>query len=239
MAAFVFTNPKLWLAGYELEGVLSTLALNYGAEIKDATVFGNTTRIRKGGLKTVAGQVEGFYDATTIDAALFSRIGAANVPVTCAPDGAGAEGERAFALLAALGEYRIGGELGEMSKLSLPLDSGGPLVKGTIVHNAARTATGNGTAFQLGAVSATQKLYAALHVVAAAGTTPTLDVSVQSDNAQGFASPAAQITFTQATAIASEWKELAGAVADDWWRVSFTVGGASPSFTFAVFLGIL
>jgi len=47
------------------------------------------------------------------------------------------------------------------------------------------------------------------------------------------------ITFTQKTAVGSEWKEAAGPFTDDYWRVKYTVGGVDPSFTFAVGVGIL
>lgn len=237
MATFVLTNPKCWLHGYELQGVLSTLALRSGAELKDATAFGDATRTRKGGLHTVEAQLEGYYEPAAIDAQLFSRVGSVDVPFTAAPENAGTAGVRAFAMLAALGEYRLGGELGEMTPLSLPLQSGGPLVRGLIVHNAARTSTAAGTAYQLGQVAAGQKLYAALHVTAASAA-DTLDVIVESDDAEGMASPSSRAAFTQATAITAEWKEVAGAITDDWWRVSWTIAGTSPSFSFAVFLGI-
>jgi len=75
-------------------------------------------------------------------------------------------------------------------------------------------------------------------VIAASGTTPTLDVTIESDDAEGMASATTRLTFTQATATTSEWQELAGAVTDDWWRAAWTIGGGSPSFTAVVVVGI-
>src|SRR5262249_38387216 len=63
-----------------------------------------------------------------------------------------------------------------------------PLVRGQSAHASGvpRTATGNGTSLQLGAVAADQHLYANLHVLSVAGTvTPTITAKVQSDNGTG------------------------------------------------------
>jgi hypothetical protein len=103
----------------------------------------------------------------------------------------------------------------------------------------ARTVTGNGTARQLGLVGATQKLYASLHVVDAS-VADTLDVKIQSDDASGMGTPTDRITFTQATAVGAQYATpVSGPIATDtWWRVSYTIGGTSPSFKFAVVVGI-
>ena len=81
-------------------------------------------------------------------------------------------------------------------------------------------------------------MYAGLHITAASGTTPTLVVKVQSDDNAGFTSATDRITFTSANSIGGQWSSVAGAVTDDYWRVTWTVGGTSPSFTFVVALGI-
>lgn len=239
MAHLVLSQAKIWLAQYDLSGVLNSIALEYGAGLQDDTNFASGgTRTRVGGLKTVAAQVEGFFEGDTIDKELFDRIAVADVPISIAPEG-GTEGNRAFTFRAMLGDYAPGGSIGEMLRFSAGGEaSQGPLVRGTLMHNQARTATANGTARQLGAVSSTQRIYAALHVLAASGTLPTLDIKLQSDDASGFLSAVDRITFAQKTAIGSEWASTAGAIADDWWRLAITIGGTSPSFTFAVVAGI-
>lgn len=240
MAIQVLKDCKLWLDGWDLSGDMNALALRYGAELQDDTVFGDDTRSRAGGLKTVAVQHEGYWNggADQVDDALFQSIGVADKPMTFGPE-TGADGERAFTVLTNLGEYAPGGEIGAMLAFSVSGEATGPLVRATVMHNAAETASGNGVARQLGAVGATEKLYAALHVVAVSGTTPTLDVTVESDDAVGFLTPTTRITFAQATAIGSEWATpVAGAITDDWWRVTWTISGAGPSFTFIVTIGI-
>jgi hypothetical protein len=241
MAEFVLENAKLWLGGYDLSGDMNALALEYGAETQDNTTFGQDTRTMLGGLKTVRARHEGLWNggADQVDDVLFSQINVANTPMTFGPQ-TGADGEAGYSFQSKVASYAPGASVGEMFAFNVSAEAAGaPLVRGTIMHNAARTATGNGTARQLGAVAVGQKLYAALHVVAVSGTAPTLDVTVESDDASGFASGITRGTFTQATAIGAQWlTPVAGAITDDWWRVGYTIGGTTPSFTFIVIVGI-
>lgn len=121
------------------------------------------------------------------------------------------------------------------------VSSTGPIARGLLIHpTTARTSSSTGTAYQIGAVSATQRLYASLHVLSVSGTSPTLDVIVQSDTV-GFASPTSRVTFTQETAATANYQasSVAGAITDTEWRVSYTIGGTgSPTFSFVVIVGI-
>lgn len=116
------------------------------------------------------------------------------------------------------------------------------LIRGRVLHDASAsvTATANGTGRQLGAVSSTQKLYCAVHVLAAGGTSPTLDVTVVSDDNSGFTSPTTRLTVPTQSAIGAKFATpVAGPFTDNWWRVHFAIGGTgSPHFTFAAFVGI-
>ena len=116
-----------------------------------------------------------------------------------------------------------------------------PLVRGTIAHppGTARTASGTGTGLQLGAVPAGRRLYAALHVLSVAGTTPSITVTVESDDANTFASATTRLTFDAATAAGGQVLRTTGdAITDTWFRVTWTISGTSPSFLFVVALGI-
>lgn len=242
MAPYILANAKLWLAEFDLSGDMNAIAVDYKAELVDDTTFGSGgTRVRKGGLKVVTVDGEGYWNggAGGVDDALFAKVGVANVPLTIAPE-SGGEGQPGNGMLAIVGDYSPGGEIGEMLPFTVSVESDGDLVRGTIMLNRTATASGNsGTALQLGAVGATQKLYAALHVIAASGAAPTLDVIVKSDDVVGFGTPTNRITFGQKTAVGSEWAApVAGAITDTFWRVDFTIGGAGPSFTFVVLVGI-
>jgi hypothetical protein len=134
------------------------------------------------------------------------------------------------------------GDVGQLAKFSAQFKGNGLFIgDGTILQSpdAAETATTDGTALQLGALASGETLYAVLHVLSASAA-DTLDVIVESDSAEAFdQSPETQITFTQATAITSQWLSVAGPVTDDWWRVGITIGGTDPSFRFVVAAGIV
>lgn len=241
MATQVLTNCKLWLAGYDLSGDMNALGLTYAAELQENTTFGSDTRTRAGGLKTIVAQHEGLWNANGSDGpddVLFSRIGASNVPMSVAPT-TGAAGEVAYTFRCALGNYVPGGQVGEMFRFSVSAEGsdGAPLVKGTVLHNGTQTATGTGTGYLIGAASSGQRVYGALHVLSASAS-DTLDVVVQSDTASNFPSPVTALTFAQQTAVGSDWQSAAGPITDTYYRVSFTLGGTSPSFEFVVVLGI-
>jgi len=243
MATSVLKNCKLYLAQYNLSADHNKIALSYGAEMKDDTVFGDDTKSNKAGLLTVGMSGEGFWQADAddyqVEDVIWSKFATADVPMTICPT-TGADGERAFSFKSVLANYVPGESVGELLKFTIEANGTGKLARGTIMATGAKTTTGNGTARQLGAVTATQKVYAAMHVIAVSGTDPTLDMIVESDDAEGFASGVPRITFTQATAITSEWKTADGAITDDWWRASWTIGGTDdPSFTVVLFVGIL
>lgn len=241
MPPSVLTDARLWLDAWNLSGDLNKIAVGYGAEQQDATTFLNAARARRAGLKNVALALEGFWQAGAdqVDEVLFNKIGAVDVPITVVPS-AGAVGDLGFSFLAALGQYAPGASVGEMLKFSVDAEGSADLLfRGNLGHNGSQTGNGNGTALNLGAVGASQKLYAALHVLSVTGG-GTWTIKVQSDDASGFASPIDRITFAALTAKGSQWATpVAGAIADTWWRVNFAVtGGAGNNITFVVLIGI-
>lgn len=194
-----------------------------------------------GGLKsgTISLELMADFADDGLDETLYAALGSATTIKTLCT--ASADGSVAYTARSLPTQYvPITGTVGDLAGASLAGSTTGPIVRGTLLvpSSAAKTSSGNGTARQLGAVSASQSVYGALHVIAASGTNPTLDVKVQSDNASGFSTPTDQLTFTQATGRTAEWKSAAGAITDDWWRATWTIGGTNPSFTFAVVVGI-
>jgi hypothetical protein len=99
-----------------------------------------------------------------------------------------------------------------------------------LVASAARTTSNNSGALGAGwgAVSA---LRAQLNVTAASGTTPTLDVVIE-DSLDGTNWNTVG-TFAQKTTTGREVVNVTGLFSDQV-RVRWTVGGTTPSFTFAV-----
>ena len=72
-----------------------------------------------------------------------------------------------------------------------------------------------------------------LTVSAASGTTPTLDVIVETSDDPSFATNVrTMMTFTQKTAAGSQ--RLSAGGADRFVRGKATIGGTTPSFTFSL-----
>lgn len=242
MASQIWRDCKLFMGAYDLSGDMNAHALEYKADILEATVFGDTAKRRTGGLMGVTSKHEGLWTggAGAVDDALFASIAAANQPLTVCPL-TGAEGELAYFFNAKMAQYSPGGKIGELLRFSVNSEGGdgSDLIRGSVALNGTKTATGNGTIYNLGAVGATQKLYAALHVTSASGGTPSLTCAVQSAATGGFGSPTTRITFGAKTAIGSEMAApVAGAITDAYWRATWTISGSTPSFRAVLLIGI-
>lgn len=98
------------------------------------------------------------------------------------------------------------------------------------VASAARTVSGNSG--QLSGYGIATTLRAQLNVTAASGTTPTLNAIIE-DSVDGGATWNTIGTFAQRTAAGREVINITTPFANNL-RVSWTIGGTTPSFTFAV-----
>ncbi len=98
---------------------------------------------------------------------------------------------------------------------------------------AARTSSGNGSAVDIRpyALGEFAPLKVRLSVGASAGTSPTLDVTVQ-QSADGSTGWSTIGTFTQMTGTGAA--EIRVNPTQPYVRVAYTLGGTSPSFTFHV-----
>lgn len=112
--------------------------------------------------------------------------------------------------------------------------SNGTLFDYTMAHSSGVTAPVNGTAVQVGAVTAAQSLVTVLGCLDfPAQTTGTFDAKLQSATDSAFTTPNDRHTFTQITTAAYELATVAGAITDTWWRLSITgVGGGGTYFPF-------
>lgn len=247
MATSVLKNCKLYLHGYDLSGSANSLKLTHEVAEVDATVFGSAARFSIPGLETVTYEHQGFASSSggnDQEDVMYDKMGDASVPMMVCPT-TGAIGQVAYFTPQVALNYTWGGAVGEMNAFTVTgTGSGQGLVRGTVMATGAKTSNATGTAYELGAVTAaTNYVYAQLHVFAVSGTDPTLDVIVASDDAEGFASSATKITFAQiagASVPTAVWATpVAGPITDTWWRVGWTIGGSeTPSFTFAVAVGI-
>ncbi len=240
MASQTLKNQKILMQGYDLTGQSNAIGFDYGAEVLDATVLGNDTRARAAGLKDTAISIQGFYDAAAQDIILMSDLGVADAIVSILDDDA--EGSRAYFLQSVLADYSVGEQAGNLLRFQCNVAGDDNLVRGVVLGdgmNAAKTSSADLAAQQLGAVAAGEKFYAGLHVFGVGGTSPQLDVVIESDVADDFSgSETERITFDPVTAIGAQFKTVNGAITDTWWRAALTIAGTSPSFSFGLVAGI-
>jgi hypothetical protein len=240
----VLTDVRIYLESADLTGWSNKLEVSGSVADEDSTTFGSGGwHERVGGERDLDGAVDGFFEAfdtSRPDDAFWANLGSNQVAFTAVP-AAGTAGSLAYLTRAQLMDYKPGAAVGKLLGWSASVKGNWPLVRGTILHpqGTARTATGTGTGFQLGAVSAAQRMYACLHVLSIAGTaTPTITVSLQSSVDNTFASPTTRITFAADTTLDGQALSLLGPVTDQWWRAAWTISGTTPSFLFAVSAGV-
>jgi hypothetical protein len=196
------------------------------------------------GLASGQGAVKGNSDfaADVLDDELTVATLGAQYPFSVIPNPTGTvtAGDAAWFARALRGDYSpFSGEVGEMASYDalFPYDS--PITRGQVAHpSAARTTDGNGTACTLTGPTASQKLYAALHVTAYSGLTNCI-IKVQSDDGSGFASATDRITFTTVTGTTSQFASVAGSFSSETHhRVTWDVTGTG-SITFVAVFGVI
>lgn len=247
MADSFVQGRKLYVGGRDLSGDWTAMSLKAGREPIDFTRGSDSTRTMKSGLRVVSFEAEGIANIGT-DLADEELYGMADTlsdqPIIVAPT-TGLAGEPAYAFRADIGDYEPysdGAKVGERLDFRVSARANtGKVVRGTVAvdSGSARASTFTGAAFQVGAVAATQKLYACLMVLSASGGSPTLDGKIESDDAAGFVSAADRISFSQKTIAGQfQWVELAGPITDDYFRFVGTIGGTTPSFTIVVMVAV-
>lgn len=244
MSELIAQDCKLYVGAYDLSSSANSLSMEYSVEVKDATAFGDDTRVKAPGLLTAMANYEGFFEAgvDAVDTVLYGSVGVTDTIMTMCPT-TGADGEVSYSLQGVTGTYNPlnSGTVGEMLKFSAAFESsGGQLVQGTVMKRGTVAASGDGTGYQLGAVASGEYVYGILHVTALSGTsTPTITVIIESDDNGSFTSATTRLSFTAATGVTSEFlAAVAGPITDDYWRASYTISGTDPSMDVIVLCGI-
>lgn len=315
-------NARVYLAEVDLSGVANAAAINLKTDIVECTAFSDTYKDHLAGMTDVIAEVSGFYSAEAVtgnpDHKMFDQLALSNAVLTMATGG-GAFGEVVYFFRPTLSEYQpLAGKVSAMAEFKLHGEGGQPLVRGRVLQpKLAKNTAGSGTKYLLGPYTATQTLYGALHVFAASGAAPTLDVTIAiadrlntvtlgsggtggyhhddvltivqaggsygtvtvdtvdgggvitalvpgittpgsgytvANNLPTTVSPGGGsgatlnitsvtdtvvLTFAQKTTTGFEWKTDAGPITDQNFRAIWNIGGAGPSFTFAVVAGIV
>lgn len=246
MTKLVLLNCRTFVAGADLSGSGNRIEITEGSAEKAVTNWrsGGATEVIAGLASTdiiAEGQWEAGDPGLPDDEMWANRRVLEPWSVGPSDQSDTAPGSLMYLTKALRTSSRIWGGVGDVASWMAQAKGSLPLARGLCMHpsGVARSANGSGTAYQLGAVAANRSLYANLHVLSVAGTaTPTLTVNIQSDNGAGFASPAAVGSFAAASAVGGQPIRIPGPFTDDWWRVSWTVTGTTPSFLFLVSMGI-
>ncbi len=226
--AEIVNDASVFLGGVDLSGASNQVSLGHGTDVKDRTNFASGGwRQHVAGLQSAEGlEIVGFRPRAeqptehvwTTANYPFGVIIGSNPP---------AENNVARFCFSRRQTWMPVGDLrvGELNALKISLSGTGRLYNGRVLAYSASASTGNGGSVSLGAVAAGEVLGAALFVHVVTGS-PTLDVTVQRDDASGFPSPATALTFAQATEIGGQLVESSTAEASDtFYRGNWTVGG--------------
>jgi hypothetical protein len=257
MSKGTLANVRIYSGGCDLTGVSNKVTTACECEDKETTNFASVDASGYVWKEVVAGIFSTSLsgggqweagDTSKVDDAEFAALG--NLGAWSAlPRFAGAQsvaaptyGDLAYLTNALAGKYDFGGGVGDVAPWSATWTGSQPFVRGYVMHppGTARTATGTGSDVTgLGAISATQKMYVALHVLSVADAAATMVVTIESDDNSGFSSPTTRATFTGVTARGGQFTTIAGAVTDNHWRVKHTItGGSTPSFLYTVTAGV-
>lgn len=245
MSKTVLLDARLFAGGADLSGNSNKIEITSEIEEKNATNYrSDGWKEVRGGLASAEMAGEGQWeagDSGMVDDSSWAQLGG-NTAWSASPADA-VVGDLAYFMKAMRADYALGDAVGEIAPWSGTAKSSWPLVRGVFAHppGTARTSTGDGTAQQLGALTAGQRLYAAVHVLSVSGTsTPTITVEIESDSQEDFGgTPETRLSFDAATARGGQILRTDGtAHADTWYRPTWTVSGTNPSFLFVVALGI-
>lgn len=247
MAAFALTDVDILVGGLDQSCFANKATVKVEAgEARTTTFCSNGWESRIPTLKGVQVEVEGPQDLTAAvnlgatvgpDEQYLVTLGSAYT-ISVVPLG-GTEGNTAYFTDAMLTEYTpIEGAVGDLGSHMARFAGRNPLVRGTLASLQTVSASGNGAGYQLGAVSATQRIWVAAHVLALAGTSPTVQIIVESDDNSGFTSPTTRVSPSAITTRAGVFASALGAITDNWWRARWVVSGTSPSIQLRVMLGI-
>lgn len=238
MASQTYTAASILIGGLEVNAYAGEFGLGGQLATRPATTFASNgyTEARPG-LLSADWSVTGFTDfASGAVAGYFGTAPATQYATTVSIPGTAAADPAWLLRIAPNRLVTVGGTVGEMAPFSLTGVSDAPFGRGKLLAPAtSRDTAADGTAVALGGPTATQTLYASLHILATSGG-GTWTVKVQSDDGSGFGSATDRITFSTFTAQGWQWSSVAGSFSSEThlratWSVS---GGSSPTATFAV-----
>lgn len=240
MSAQALINVQLLLGSMEMGAFTGEFDLFAEAAMKDAPNFAALGyAVVLPGLTTAMASLKGHadYASGAVSSTFNSSTKGSQYAFSVLPVGTNsAAGDPAFLMEGRLGSMKmLTGAVGDVANFEMSLTGDSAGVDGAVALPLATRGAVTGTAIQLGAVSATRRLWAAVHVTG--GTFTNLVVTIESDNAVGFPSTTTVITFATVSAAGWQFLSLAGALTDDWFRAKTTI--SSGTATCAVVFGVM
>ncbi len=240
MAIQALTNVVTYIAGHDWTGDTNKATLSVEAEGLDSTTFGSGgNKEWIAGLKDFSLSLEGLWQSGTsdqVDIEAFPDLATDRAHTLCPT---GVAGDVAYIFNGMKFNYTPW-DSGSGDLAAFKLDSKGSdnvgIVRGMLaVAKQTVSSTGaKGSIIQLGAVSASQYLYATLHAFSI-GTTIT--IQIQSDDNADFSTPTTRMTIGPTTTRGGTWgTRVAGPITDTYWRVN--VSANTGSNVIAVAIGI-
>lgn len=242
MGKHKLSQTKILFDGYDFSGDLNSILFELEHDDHDSTAFGTEAHDHTMGMGKHSLAFSGFLNLgdSQSEGVLKAAQGSEKI-VTICPENSTVESV-AYAVKSMAGKMSLGGQVAGMAVFSgAGISKGTAAIRGVVGAAGAKTATGDSSAINLGAVAAGKYLYGVLHCTAVSGTdTPTITVKIQSCAASNFSSGVTdRITFTAVTAVGAQWATaVAGPVTDEYWRVSWTVSGTNPSLTIYAVIAI-
>ena len=233
MAVAMLYDAEIVVGTYDLSGDHNSIKVETTTDALDCTVMGAVNRTYCQGIRSMKANGSGFVqfdDSTTpkaVDFNLSTALTAGILPVSIAHSSA--DGATAYLGQMVAADYMKDINVTELGKFDFSMECANRYTRGfTVLPLQSRVASVTAsTIYQLGALSSSQRLLANLHVTAFTGT--SLVVTVQRNDTNNTTTPATAITFTTATGVTSEAKELAGPITDTYFYVTTTFTGTSYS----------
>lgn len=134
MATLHFRNCFLQVNSTDLSDHIESISISYAAEMLDETAMGDSTRIRKGGLKDWSVDVNFHQDfaASEVDATLFSLVGTTACMEMRPQNICSTASNPIFSGIAILESYNpLGGSVGSLLDAPVTWQSAGDLSRAT------------------------------------------------------------------------------------------------------------
>jgi len=238
MAKTPLHNVTILHGGVDLSGSSNSLSVPFEKPAVPTTNFasGGWAEVI-GGIASGTWALEGFDEMPEPDSTLFGNFGGVWVPTTYTLSNPVVAGDVSYTQRTIHSAYAKSGAVGDAAKFSSTFMGTAAALRGRCLETVTATTSTSSAGQNVGAASATQTVTAVIHVLDVSGTSPTLDLVIESDGDDTWASATTRLAFTQITEVGWQVQTLAGAVTDTWWRGTRTVGGtSSPTFRYRLFL---